>query len=175
MKKLLITLLLAIGFGVTTHAQYSNDVIQIGQSAPDLNLSSPKGEKMKLSEIMKGRVVLLDFWASWCGPCRRSNPGLVALYNKNKDKKFTGAKKGFTVVSVSLDKQKEAWENAIKADNLDWPYHLSDLGYWQSAAAATYGIQYIPQAFLIDANGKIVGKYNSGEEATRDLEKLLAK
>ena len=175
MKQLITTVLLmsAISFGAK--AQYSNETIKIGQQAPDLSFPSPKGETYKLSEINKGRVVLLDFWASWCRPCRNANPGLVAVYNKYKDKKFKNAKNGFTVVSVSLDQNKTAWVQAIEADKLVWPYHMSDLMQWRSLACQIYGLEFIPQAFLLDANGKIVGKYNFGEQAQGDLDKLLAK
>jgi thiol-disulfide isomerase/thioredoxin len=171
MKKIFATLALAVSF-ISANAQYSNDFIKIGQKAPDLAYANPEGKKIKLSDINKGSYVLLDFWASWCGPCRHSNPGLVRMYNEYSKKKFGNAPKGFTVVSVSLDKSKEAWVNAIQQDHLNWPNHMSDLGYWNSAAAASYGIQSIPQAFLIDPAGKIVGKYQAAEEAEADLRRL---
>lgn len=173
MKKILSSLLFCLSISITTNAQYDNTKIQVGQKAPELAYNDPNGKKMVLSEINKGRVILLDFWASWCGPCRRSNPALVKLYNEYKSKTFKGAKNGFTVVSVSLDKAKEAWMQAIQADNLSWPYHMSDLMAWQSKAAETYGIQFVPQAFLIGADGKIIGKYMSAEEAVADLNKLV--
>jgi len=176
MKGILTTLALALSF-VAAQAQYSNTKIQIGQQAPDLALTTPEGKPLKLSEVNKGRYVLLDFWASWCGPCRRSNPGLVRLYSENSAKKFKNAKKGFTVVSVSMDKNKEAWVNAIKQDNLSWPYHMSDLVDWNTGKcvpANEYGVQYIPQAFLLDPNGKVLGKYNTAEDATNDIKKFVA-
>jgi thiol-disulfide isomerase/thioredoxin len=116
---------------------------------------------------------LLDFWASWCGPCRRSSPQLVALYEKFKDKKFKGAKNGFTIVSVSLDQEKEKWVKAISDDHYSWPYHMSDLGGWQSKPADIYGVQFIPQAFLISPEGKILGKYMLADQAEADIEKLV--
>jgi len=172
MKKILSTIAL-LGVFVAAHAQYENNFIKVGQKAPDLAYPTPEGKTIKLSEINKGSYVLLDFWASWCGPCRHANPGLVRIYKEYSAKKFKNAKKGFTVVSVSLDKTKEAWMGAIQADGLIWPNHMSDLGQWNSAPAAAYGVQYIPQAFLIDPTGKIIGKYNTGEQAEDDIKKMV--
>ncbi len=176
MKKLLTTLVLAFGVAFVAHAQYENTKMQKGMKAPDLSYPSPDGQKYTLSEINKGRYVLVDFWASWCGPCRHANPGLVRMYKEYSDKKFKNAKKGFTVFSVSMDKNKEAWVNAIKADNLNWPYHVSDLVDWNTGNCATanaYGVQYIPQAFLVDPSGKIIGKYMTAEEAENDIKNLV--
>ena len=174
MKRILTTLV-AIGIIASASAQYSNNLIQVGQKAPELAFPNPEGKALKLSEINKGHYVLLDFWASWCGPCRHANPGLVKLYNEYSPKKFKDAKNGFTVVSFSLDMNKDRWVNAIKSDNLNWPYHMSDLNpqQWGSAVCQIYGIQYIPQAFLIGPDGKIIGKYNSGEEAESDIKKFV--
>ena len=130
--------------------QQSGEAIQVGQPAPEISLPDPNGNVRTLSS-MKGKIVLLDFWASWCGPCRRANPHVVEVYNKYKDK-------GFDVFSVSLDKQdgKEKWVQAIKQDGLVWDNHVSDLQYWNSAPAATYGVRGIPKTFLIGRDGKIV-------------------
>lgn len=127
----------------------AQELVKVGQPAPDIELPNPDGETMKLSDL-KGQVVLLDFWASWCGPCRRANPHVVETYNKYKDQ-------GFTVFSVSLDRPGQAarWKQAIEQDNLIWPYHVSDLKYWNSAAASTYGVRSIPKTFLIDKDGNI--------------------
>ncbi len=170
MKKIITTLALAMGIIVSANAQLSSKV-QIGQKAPELAFSTPEGKILKLSELNKGRYVLIDFWASWCGPCRHSNPGLVKLYHEFSEKKFKGAKNGFTVLNVSLDQNKEAWVNAIKSDGLTWPNHISDLGGWKSKPAEIYGIMSIPQAFLIDPKGNVVGKYQVSEEAAGDLAK----
>jgi thiol-disulfide isomerase/thioredoxin len=175
MKKLFTTLAL-LGFVFAAHAQYENTKMQKGMKAPDLSYSNPDGKKYTLSEVNKGRYVLVDFWASWCGPCRKANPGLVKMYKEYASKKFKNAKKGFTVFSVSMDKNKEAWVGAIKADNLYWPYHVSDLTDWNTGNSETaniYGVQFIPQAFLVDPKGKIIGKYTTAEEAEKDIKNLV--
>jgi len=173
MKKILVTLLMMTCACSFVNAQYVNTKMKVGQKAPDLSFPDPTGKKLKLSEINKGRYVLVDFWASWCHPCRMANPGLVKMYNEYAGKKFKKAKNGFTVVSVSLDQDKGAWLGAIKQDNLSWPYHMSDLKYWQSKAAEIYGVQFVPQAFLVDPNGKILGKYMAAEEAYDDIGKYV--
>lgn len=129
-----------------------------GSLAPDIVMDSPDGKKLKLSDL-RGKVVLIDFWASWCGPCRRENPNVVKLYEKYKDK-------GFEIFSVSLDKDKTAWIKAIKDDNLKWTNHVSDLKYWSSEAAKLYGVSSIPSIVLIDKEGRVIAKNLRG----RDLE-----
>ena len=175
MKKIVMLLAVALSMGGVVNAQYENQFIKIGQKAPDLAYENTEGKVIKLSEINKGRFVLLDFWASWCGPCRASNPGLVKLYQEFSPKKFKGAKNGFTVVSFSLDMRKDRWMDAIQHDKLDWPYHMSDLNpqQWRSVVTQLYGIQSIPQAMLIGPDGKIIAKYGRAEEAVGDLEKYV--
>jgi len=174
MKKVALFVLALASFSLA-QAQYTNTKIEVGQKAPELAYENPQGKVLKLSEINKKRVILLDFWASWCGPCRQANPALVEFYNKYSAKKYKGAKNGFSIVSVSLDKAKEPWVEAIAKDKLAWPYHMSDLGGWQSKAAAEYGVMFVPQAFLIDGNGTVIGKYNRAEDCVKDLEKLMQK
>lgn len=173
MKKIFVALAVCAMTSLSSFAQYENTTIKVGQQAPELKFADPEGKNLSLTEINKGRVVLVDFWASWCGPCRRSNPALVKLYNEYKSKKFKGAKNGFTVVSVSLDRDKQAWMQAIEKDNLSWPFHMSDLKAWSSDAARIYGVQFVPQAFLLGPDGKVIGKYMTAEEAVRDLDNLL--
>jgi peroxiredoxin len=146
--------------------QQSASAIQVGQPAPDISLPGPDGKVRSLSS-MKGKVVLLDFWASWCGPCRRANPHVVEVYTKYKDR-------GFDVFSVSLDKpgQKDAWTTAIKKDGLVWDNHVSDLKYWSSAPVAVYGVNGIPKTFLIDREGKIVA-VNPRTDLEQQLLKVL--
>lgn len=175
MKQMIAALALTLTAGVAMAQEYSNKKIVIGTKLPDLSLPDTAGNMRKLSELTKGRVVLVDFWASWCRPCRAANPQVVALYNKYKERKFKGAKKGFTILSISLDQNKAAWLAAIQADKLEWPNHVSDLAAWRSSAASTYGIEYIPQALLIGPDGKVLAKYNFAEQAAEDLEKMAAK
>ncbi len=174
MRKTLGMFALIMGLFISANAQqYENTAIKIGEKAPELAFANPDGKTIKLSEINKGSYVLLDFWASWCGPCRAANPGLVKMYTEYSTKKFKGAKKGFTVVSFSLDADKGRWMDAIKKDGLIWPNHMSDLKQWQSAATGLYGLGYIPQCFLLDPQGNVIGKYNRAEEAKADIEKYL--
>jgi thiol-disulfide isomerase/thioredoxin len=136
----------------------------IGALAPDIALMDPEGNIRKLSSL-KGKIVLIDFWASWCGPCRKENPNVVAVYQKYHDK-------GFEIYSVSLDKDRESWLKAIAKDNLLWPDHVSDLKYWKSEGAAAYGVTSIPYTVLIDKKGKIVAKKLRGEELENKIKEL---
>jgi peroxiredoxin len=135
------------------------------QLAPEITLKNPEGAEMKLSSL-RGQYVLLDFWASWCRPCRKENPNVVALYHKYKNK-------GFTVFSVSLDSNVEAWKAAIKADDLVWPHHVSDLKGWDSKMPSLYGFQGIPYTVLIDKEGKIIETNLRGNSLEQKLKELI--
>lgn len=169
MKKLMtIVAFLILGSGISFAQQKIGT--GIGNKAPELIGQSPDGKTIKLSDA-QGKLVLLDFWAAWCPPCRHENPTIVKAYQKYKDENFKGGE-GFTVFSVSLDRTKDAWEKAIKDDKLSWPYHISDLQFWNSKHAAIYGVRSIPSNFLIDENGIIVARQLRGPALEATLEKL---
>jgi len=170
MKKMIFVFTFLVVFAGFSFAQEKIG-IGIGNKAPEIIGTSPDGKTFKLSET-NGKLVLLDFWAAWCGPCRRENPNVVNAYNKYKDKKFTNGK-GFTIFSVSLDRTADAWKKAIADDKLSWPYHISDLRYWNSKYAAIYGIRSIPSNFLIDSNGIILARNLRGPSLEAALEKYL--
>ena len=136
----------------------------IGVVAPDFTMNDTEGKPIQLSSL-RGKVVLVDFWAAWCGPCRQENPNVVKLYQQYHSK-------GFEILGVSLDRTKEDWLKAIKADNLTW-IHVSDLQYWQNAAARLYGVNAIPQSFLLDKDGKIIAKGLRGEQLAKKLLELF--
>ena len=165
MKFKAITLIIALIISLHTFGQE----LKVGDKAPDIVQNLVTGEEFHLSEL-KGKMVLIDFWASWCKPCRHENPNIVEVYKEYKDESFKNGE-GFTVLSVSLDFKKDSWEKAIKTDNLEWPYHVSDSKGWRNEAAQAYNVKSIPASFLIDGDGIIIGMNLRGD----DLESALKK
>ena len=176
-KKIILFSLVAIFISCSGTAQKTeinkSTGIKIGDKSPELSYENPKGEILKLSEL-KGKMVLIDFWASWCGPCRRENPNIVNAYNNYYNKKFTHGD-GFEVYSISLDTKQKAWVKAINDDNLFWKYHVSDLNGWNAAAAGIYQIRSIPSNVLLDKNGIIIAKNLKGTALHNFLKNNLKK
>ncbi len=143
----------------------------IGDAAPELSYKNPEGKEMKLSDL-KGKLVLIDFWASWCKPCRIENPNVVKAYQKFNKQKFKNGK-GFEIYGVSLDKNAKAWAQAIEQDGLIWESHVSDLKGWQSEPAAMFGVRGIPANVLIDGDGIIIAKNLRGAQLESTLSKLV--
>jgi len=135
------------------------------QMAPEISMKNPEGKVISLSDF-RGKYVLIDFWAAWCGPCRRENPTVVKLYNKYKNKDFT-------ILSVSLDKDASAWKQAILADGLIWPNHVSELNGWETSVINTYNFNSIPHTVLLDKTGKIIATKLRGESLEQKLTELL--
>lgn len=158
MKYLLSILLLAASY--VAHAQPN-----AGEAAPDIALPDANGNVVALSSL-KGKVVVLDFWASWCGPCRQSNKELVSLYKKYKDK-------GLEIYSVSVDANTKAWTNAIKHDKMQWLHVIDTKAARGNELTETWNIRYIPFTFLIDKEGKLIAQFDDVEELKKQVKKLL--
>ena len=140
--------------------------LQPGMQAPDFMQNDPEGNPVKFSDIYtKNKITMLDFWASWCKPCRAFNPALVKIYNTYRDK-------GFEILGVSLDTKHDAWVKSVENDNLTWP-QVSDLGGWKNAAGKLYDVQFVPQNIFVDRNGKIIKKHISEEEIITLLNEML--
>jgi peroxiredoxin len=153
------------GFG-KQYQQMLNQLrlVRIGAPAPEITMNNPEGKPISLSSF-KGKYVLIDFWASWCGPCRRENPSVIEAYNQFRDQNFT-------ILGVSLDKEKQPWLKAIMDDQLSWT-QVSDLQFWDNAAAQSYSVKAIPQNFLVDPEGKIIAKNLFGKRLTKRLGKIF--
>lgn len=163
--KLLIFFSFLSLLSLSLHAQQ----LKPGDKAPEIQQELITGENFKLSDL-RGKVVLIDFWAGWCKPCRKENPEIVKLYKKYKDEEFENGN-GFTIVSVSLDFSQKLWKKAIEQDKLEWPYHIGGKMGWKNPAAKKYQVTSIPNSFLVDGDGVII-EVNLRAD---DLEKTLKK
>jgi peroxiredoxin len=150
----------------TTLDQIPDAKIKVGDKAPDFSAKTPTGTDLSLNESL-GKVTIIDFWASWCGPCRKENPKVVALYNQYHDK-------GLNIIGVSLDKEDSKWKEAIEKDQLTWN-HVSNLMFWQDPIAQEYEVRAIPATFILDENGIVVAKNLRGKKLENKIKELLSK
>lgn len=148
------------------------DSIRIGQEAPDFTLKGPDREERYSLSDFEGHFVLIEFWASWCQPCRKESPNLVKAWEKYSDAELEGGK-GLRIFSVSLDKNKKRWGEAIQADGLKWPYHGSSLKGWDGPVAQKYNVTRIPRNFLVNPDGKVVAMDLRGRKLHMKLDEYL--
>ncbi|MFV0483685.1 MAG: TlpA family protein disulfide reductase [Bacteroidales bacterium] len=168
-KKFYYMLFCALLFSNINTLVAQNTGINIGDKAPEIREKSLSGNSINLSDY-KGNYVLIDFWASWCGPCKQDRPRIVGVYNQFKDQTFIGGG-NLKIFSVSLDKNQAAWSQGVQSMDMSWPGQVSDLQGWTSVWANVYGVRSIPCNFLVDQNGVIVAKNLKGDMLTSFLEK----
>lgn len=170
-----ITILLSLIFllSINTYSQKKENLegIEIGNIAPEIELPLVNGENFKLSEL-KGKLVLVNFWASWCAPCRKKSPELIEVFGKYKNEEFENGEEGFEIVYVSLDKNQDIWERSISKDNIGDFKNVGDMKGWRSAAAKTYNIRRIPSSVLLDGEGNIIAINLSPKDLKKKLKRL---
>ena len=145
--------------------------IKVGNMAPDIELPNVEGDILKLSDN-KNKIVLINFWTSWCAPCRKKAPELLEIFNKFKDTYFDDGENGFEIVSVSLDKNEIAWKNSIEKDSIGDFLNVGDMKGWKSSAALSYNIKSVPSNILLDGNGKIIAINLSPQDLKKKLNRL---
>jgi thiol-disulfide isomerase/thioredoxin len=169
MNKLLNILLVLLIAGYAGYYFYKLPKYNNGQKAPQFEASLINGEVFNLSDL-EGKYVLIDFWGSWCGPCRRENPDLVELYNKYNNSTFADAS-GFEVISIGVENREASWKKAIKKDGLEWPYHIAQMDRFESPIVSQYGVKEIPTKYLLNEKGEIIGVNLDIAEIDRMLER----
>ena len=167
--KCLLNIFFLLFFITTGHGQ----IFEVGDKLPDIVASGIDGKEIRLSSL-NGKMVLVDFWAGWCAPCRRENPIILEVYKKYKDESFDNGE-GFTVFSVSLDTDKRMWGSIVKKDSLIWPFHVSDLQGFKGPIAKEYGVKSIPLSYLVDGDGVVVAVNPRGDALENKLRRLKKK
>lgn len=171
LSKILNVVLIVLVLGFIANYVYRLPKFDDGETAPQFSATLADGSSFDLSDL-KGRYVLLDFWGSWCAPCRRDNPNIVALHEKYSDKQFTDAS-GFDVVSISIETNEKSWKRAIEKDGLAWKYHIVQLDRFKSPIAVQYGVREIPTKYLLGPAGNILSVNQSAEEMAAFLQGKL--
>lgn len=171
--KLFITaiVLMTISSGLLAQKKVNLQGIETGMAAPEFELPKVDGETFNLSDL-RGKVVLINFWASWCAPCRKKAPALLDIYEKYHQEEFDNGENGFEIVCVSLDKNEIAWKNSIKKDQIDVLLNVGDMKGWKSAAARAYSIKRIPTMVLLNGEGEIVALDLSTKDLTKKLKRM---
>ena len=172
MRKLILMVAIVLSGSSFLNAYVRKQGLEIGDKAPEITLPSPDGKTVALSSL-KNKLVLVDFWGTWCAPCVKEQPELAKLYKKYKSASFTNGK-GFEIFGVSLDAKKENWDKGIKSQNINW-IQVSDLKFWRSPVAKTYNIQELPFNLLLDGRGVILAKNLHGAELDKAISKFLVK
>jgi thiol-disulfide isomerase/thioredoxin len=166
-----IALFLFISAALFGQKKANLEGIEMGDKAPEIELPNVNGEDFKLSQL-EGKLVLVNFWASWCAPCRKKSPEMIEIFEKYKDTDFEDGESGFEIVNVSLDKNQVAWENSIEKDGIGAFMNVGDMKGWKSATAKTYNIRKIPSSVLLDGKGKIIALNMSTQDLNKKLKRM---